>query len=67
MRIFKKAKKQQNFGIGSKNGSEKGSKNAGKNDGCGEELRGRIARVCESLAARGVFVRRQSDLVTAEI
>lgn len=67
MRIFKKAKKQQNFGIGSKNDGEKGSKNDGEKGGCGEELCGRIARVCESLAARGVFVRRQSNLVTAEI
>ena len=63
MRIFKKTKKQQNFGIG----SEKSGEKAGENGGCGEELRGRIARFCESLAARGVFVRRQSDLVTAEI
>ena len=67
MRIFKKTKKQQTIGIGSEKSSENGREKGGGNGGSGEELLVRIARVCESLAARGVFVRRQSDLVTAEI
>lgn len=67
MRIFKRAKKQQKTEILRGESENANNNKVGGIGNFGGELRDRIARVCEELALRGVFVRRQTDLCTAEI
>ncbi len=68
MRIFKRQKNRQSEeNRRDVHGRINGGVYGGLAENFGIELREKIARVCEELASRGVFVRRQSDLVTAEI